>query len=141
MEVFYRSLKQTLEKRKMLSRGPAAATCELTWALFGHWLLQGLSAEQIVARGGDPLRWSAAKARDRVRQSLRRARRDRGPDRRLASDLAWTVGDTYTRQRSKKARNWPHKKKEKPPGRPRIHLATAKHKLAAKRLRVKMAPT
>jgi len=74
VEVFYRSLKQTLEKRKMLSRGPAAATCELTWALFGHWLLQGLSAEQIVARGGDPLRWSAAKARDRVRQSLRRSR-------------------------------------------------------------------
>ena len=73
VEVFYRSLKQTLEKRRMLSRTPAAARCELTWAMLGLWLLGLMTVATILARGGDPLRWSAAKARDRVRRSMRRA--------------------------------------------------------------------
>jgi hypothetical protein len=33
VEVFYRSFKQTLQKRKMLSRSPEAAKCEWTWAM------------------------------------------------------------------------------------------------------------
>lgn len=73
VEVFFRSLKQTLEKRRMLSRTPQAAQCALTWALLGLWLLGLLTVPPILTRGGDPWRWSAAKARDRVRRSMRRA--------------------------------------------------------------------
>src|SRR5262249_31735911 len=64
VEVFYRSLKQTLAKRQMLSRSPQAAQCELTWTMYGMWLLGLMSVSKIVARGRDPLRWSAAAARD-----------------------------------------------------------------------------
>jgi hypothetical protein len=103
LEVFYRSLKQTLEKRRMLSHIPQAAVCELTWALLGLWLLGLMTAAAFLARGGDPLRWSAAKARDRVRR-----RRDRG----LARDLAKATKDGYVRRGGKKARDWPHKKTE-----------------------------
>jgi len=71
VEVFYRSLKQTLEKRRMLSRTPEAAQCELTWALFGLWLLGLMTVARIVRHGGDPLGWSAAQARNRVRRSTR----------------------------------------------------------------------
>jgi Transposase DDE domain len=134
VEVFYRSLKQTLEKRRMLSRTPAAAKCELTWAVFGLWLLGLMTVEPILARGGDPLRWSAAKARDRVRRSLRRALSRRHQDRSLSRDLGRATKDSYLRKGSKKARDWPHKKKEKPPGEPKIQSATAEQLRAMQRL-------
>jgi hypothetical protein len=139
VEVFYRSLKQTLEKRRMLSRTPAAARCELTWALFGLWLLGLMTVDPILARGGDPLGWSAAKARKRVRRSMRRALTRRHRDRGLAGELASATHDTYVRHRSKKARDWPHKKKEKPPGNPKIQSANAAQLRAAKRIKAKQA--
>lgn len=135
VEVFYRSLKQTLEKRRMLSRTPEAAQCELTWALFAVWLLGLMTVARILAGGGDPLRWSAAKARDRVRCSMRRALSRRHQDRALAGDLSHATKDSYARSSTKKARDWPHKKKEKPPGEPKIQSATAEQLRAIKRLK------
>jgi hypothetical protein len=139
VEVFYRTFKQTLEKRRMLSRTPAAARSELTWALMGLWLLGLMTVAPILARGGDPLSWSAAKARQRVRRSMRRALTRRHRDRSLVRDLAWATKDGYVRSGSKAARNWPHKKKEKPPGEPKIQSANAEQLRAAKRLKAKQA--
>ena len=139
VEVFYRSLKQTLEKRRMLSRTPEAARCELTWALLGLWLLSLMTAVEVLARGGDPLGWSASRARDRVRRSMRRALTRRHEDRGLGRELAWAVKDGYVRRGSKKARDWPHKKTEKPPGSPKIQSATAGQRRAAKRHKAKQA--
>ena len=139
VEVFFRSLKQTLEKRRMLSRTPEAAKCELTWALLGLWLLGLMTASAILARGGDPLAWSAAKARDRVRRTMRRALTRGRRDQSLARDLARAVKDGYTRGGSKKARDWPHKKKDKPPGEPKIQSATAGQRRTAKRVKAKQA--
>jgi Transposase DDE domain len=141
VEVFYRSLKQTLEKRRMLSRTPEAAQCELTWAMFGMWLLGLMSVAKIVARGGDPLKFSAAKARERVRQSMRLALTGWHQDRALVHDMGWTLQDEYERHGCKKARNWPHKKTEKPPGEPKIQLANAKQRKAIQRLTMKNAST
>jgi hypothetical protein len=138
VEVFYRSLKQTLRKRKMLSHSPEAAECELTWAMYGAWLLGLVSVSKILARGGDPLRWSAAAARDRIRRSLRLALRGR-PDRHLADDLGRAVQDAYTRRRPKQARAWPHKKNEPPPGDPKIQSANAEQRRASQRLKAKPA--
>ena len=137
VEVLFRSLKQTLEKRRMLSRTPEAAKCELTWAMLGLWLLGLMTASAILDRGGDPLAWSAAKARDRVRRSMRRALRRGRRDQSLAGDLARAVKDGYVRHGGKKARDWPHKKKEKPPGEPKIQSATAGQRKAAKRVKEK----
>src|SRR5260370_19514247 len=119
----------------MLSRTPEAAQCELKWALFAVWLLGLMTVERILARGGDPLRWSAARARDRVRCSMRRALSRRHQDRSLARDLGRAMKDSYARSGSKKARDWPHKKKEKPPGEPKIQSATAEQLRAMKRLK------
>jgi Transposase DDE domain len=137
VEVFYRSLKQTLSKRKMLSHSPAAAKCELTWAMFGMWLLGLMSVAGILARGGDPLSWSAALARNRVRRSMRNALTGRRQDRGLAHDLARATKDSYDRLGSKKARDWPHKKKDKPPGNPIIQAANAEQRRAMQRFKVK----
>jgi Transposase DDE domain len=139
VEVFYRSLKQTLKKRKMLSHSPEAAKCELTWAVFGMWLLGMMSVAGILARGADPLSWSAALARDRVRRSMRSTLQGRRQDRSLAHDLARMVKDSYTRRGGKKARAWPHKKTEKPPGEPKILMPNAEQRRAMIRLKAKEA--
>lgn len=137
VEVFYRTTKQTLQKRKMLSRAPEAARCELTWALLGVWLLGLMSVSAILGRGGDPLSWSAALARRRVREAMRLAPPD-GPCRQsLVERLAGAVKDTYTREGEKKARDWPHKKKDKPPGGPKIVLAKAQEIRSAKRVKTR----
>lgn len=138
VEVFYRSFKQTLQKRKMLSHSPAAAKCELTWALYGVWLLGLMSVAKILARGGDPLRWSAAAARERIRASLRAALTGRR-DRSLGTDLGWALQDDYVRRGKKQARDWPHKKKEQPPGNPKIQSPNAEQRKAMRRLKAKLA--
>jgi hypothetical protein len=134
VEIFYRSFKSTLKKKKMLSHSPKGATCELTWAMYGMWLLQCVSVENLLAQGRDPLRWSAARARNRMRKSMRSALRGRNRDRTLANDLARAMIDTYTRTGPKKARDWPHKKTEKPPGAPKIQSANAEQRRDMERL-------
>jgi hypothetical protein len=134
VEVFYRSFKQTLGRRKLLGHTPEAARLELAWGVLGLWLLGVMSVAAIVARGGDPLGWSVALARKRVRAALR------GPDRRgrrLAGLLAEAVQDGYRRLGRKEARDWPHKKREKPPGAPKIREATAQEVNKAKRVQAK----
>ena len=137
VEVFYRSCKQTLAKRKMLSRTPAAAKEELAWAVLGIWLLGVLSVEQLIRRGNDPLVWSVALARKRLRQAMRRAVAGQRSVVSLLEQLGSAVQDGYQRHGSKKARNWPHKKREKPPGSPKIKVASKAEVRRAKRLREK----
>ena len=105
--------------------------------MFGMWLLGLMSVAKIIARGADPLSWSAALARDRVRQSMRLALSGRHQDRALLGDLAWAIKDDYARHGRKKARNWPHKKTETPPGAPIIQLANAEQRRALQRLEAK----
>jgi len=139
IEVFFRSTKQTLEKRKMLSHTPKAAECELTWAVLGIWLLGWMSVDGILQRGQDPLSWSVAQARKRIRQAMHRCVTSRRCGETLREQLAQATKDTYERSGSKKARDWPHKKKEKPPGSPKIVLADVQQKRAAKKLKSKLA--
>jgi len=137
VEVYFRSLKQTLGKRTMRSRTPEAAHGELTWAVFGLWLLQAMTIVAKLKAGEDPLRWSAAQARDRVRTSLRRALAGKRDDK-LLNDLASLKIDDYERSGSKKARNWPHKKREKPPAPAKLRLATDREKETLQRLVTKL---
>jgi hypothetical protein len=122
-EVFYRSYKQTLQRRRLLSRTPATCLTESQWALLGLWLLGLLTLARILATRGDPKRWSVARSRDLVRQALRDGRPRRGPCRPLRDLLAEALLDDYHRPGGKAARNYPHKKREKPPGPPKIKTA------------------
>ena len=133
VEVFYRSLKQTLEHRRMQSRAPAQAQGEVAWSLVGLWLLGLLSVSRRVAGGHDPLGLSAALAIRQVRLALRQDRRSVDGDW-LTRRLGRAVKDGYQRRRPKKARHWPHKKKERPPGSPKVLMATAEQVRLAQRL-------
>jgi len=137
-EVFFRSYKQTLARRRLLSRTPATCLAESQWTLLGLWLLGLMSVRGIAARGGDPKTWSVAGSRDLVRQALR-GERPRGCGRQpLPELLARAVRDTYERQGDKAARNYPRKKKHKPPGPPKVEPAKPAEIKRAARLQPQM---
>ena len=122
-EVFFRSYKQTLARRKLLSRTPATCLAESQWTLLGLWLLGLMGVSEIAARGGDPKTWSVAVSRDLVRQALRDERPRRRRRQPLRELLGRAVRDSYERKHAKAARNYPRKKKEKPPGPPKVESA------------------
>jgi len=89
----------------------------------GLQLLGLLSVEQIIASGKDPLSWSVAMSLRVVRLAMRDGRPS-GPCRGgLLGCLSRAVKDAYARRGEKRARNWPHKKREKPPGAPKLRKA------------------
>ena len=137
VEVFYRSYKQTLCRRRLLSRTPATCLAESQWTMLGLWLLGLLTATRIVARKLDPLSWSVALARNAVRRAMR-ATLGHPSRRRLSRDLASATKDEYKRGGPRAARDYPRKKREKPPGPPKIQSASPKEVQLATQLQEKI---
>lgn len=113
VELNFRALKQTLERRKLLARTPRVGELELHGNLLGLALLlaQGallLGARLTRASVAGLLRWLRAAI-----DALRYGRAHRG--RRTCGTAI--LRDDYVRRRSKRARDWPHKKHD-PPLRP-----------------------
>lgn len=139
VEVFYRSYKRTMDHHKMQSRTPATCLEELRWTMVGLWLMGLLSVGKIVAHGEDPLAWSVAASRDCLRRALRGVLLGKRPPIPLRKQLASALKDKYVRTCSKKARNWPHKKKEHPPGPPKIRPAKLEEIERAQRIKSEIA--
>lgn len=135
VEVFYRAYKQTLEQRKLRSDSPQQAQWEMQIGMLAMLLLGLMSVEGIIAGGKDPLSWSTAGALRIVRNAMYTSRRwrRRGDLRRL---LSAALRDGYVRRTSKRARDWPHKKREAPPGIPKIRKATLAESFEAQRVYV-----
>lgn len=116
VEVMYRTLKQTPARRKLLSDSPRNARVELSWAMIGLWTLMLIKAERCAAL-------PAGQGFAAVLRVLRRAM-----DGAAAFDVAAALGqleaDAYMRSGAKKSRHWPHKRRTKPPGRPKARNAT-----------------
>lgn len=119
IEVKYRSLKQTMEQRKLLSDSPSAARAELDWALIGLWLLELMQCAS--RRWGRSVRYSLAKGLRAVRQAIRGPGRPR--DDWLHQQLRHSLLDKCRRVGPKRARDWPHKKNDPPCGWPNIRMA------------------
>ncbi len=102
----------------------------MTWALLGEWLWKLMAARQLLAAGVAPRQVSLARTRDVVRRAIRNAQR---PRRRRAflQTLANCRLDGYQRTRSKASRDYPRKKRHKPPLPPNLKSAeTAQRQLA-----------
>jgi IS4 transposase len=136
VEVFFRSLKQTLCRRKMRSGAPAQAKMELAWCLVGLWILSLLGAQAVVARGKKPLSLSIALALRKVRQAISGRMR---PGSNLQNHLAKALKDNYNRTSSKAARDYPQKKKDPPTGAPKISSASIQQVQHAKELQNQIA--
>jgi hypothetical protein len=143
-ELTYRSLKQTLGRRKMLSDCPEHAAVELDWAVVGLWMLDLMNARAA----GLSIKRSHASALHAVREAIdgrspcprgKGTRGGRGGRSALARALAAAVADGYRRTKPKEARHWPRKKKEKPPGDPKVRTATEAEVLLAQRIRAEQA--
>ena len=124
VEVFYRSFKQTLQKRKMFSTSPRMARLELTWSLIGLLVLGLLNVRMLIARGIDPLQASVGNAIKVMRQAMRYALGRPMRLSKLLRLLGEAIKDGYLRRCSKSSYCWPHKKRQRPPGPPRTRTAT-----------------
>jgi hypothetical protein len=132
VEVFYRCLKQVMQRRKLRSRTMARATAELGFLVIGAMLLGLLSARSLMAAGHPPPRASFAAALRAVRSAMARPGAAG-----LGRALSRCVRDAYRRRGPKAARAWPHKKKDPRPRPPRVRRATAGQIEAAQALRRK----
>ncbi|WP_165074471.1 transposase [Paludisphaera rhizosphaerae] len=114
-EVFFRTYKQTMQRRRLLSRTPTTCLLEAAWILIGLWLLALTASRRIAEAGGDPNRLSPARARDVVRRAMRDGRPPRGRRRpSLPREQAECHKDDYTRRNPKAARNYPRRNRKRP---------------------------
>lgn len=120
IEVQYRTTKQTMQHHVMRSRTPETCFLEMLWAFLGVWLLQLITARHIANAGGEPRRASPAQARNSVRRVLRNQRPCFRTRQGLSRVLAGCRLDEYTRRGLKASRNYPRKKRHKPPEPPII---------------------
>lgn len=132
IEVMYRSLKQTLDHAKMRSDKPDSAQVELDWAMAGLWMLGLMTLESMPVRRRSR-GWSVAQARRAVRRAMGNLPQRRGAGR-LRGQLRHAVPDSYRRGSSKTSRDYPRKKRRKPPGPPNIRTATRSERQRAKAL-------
>jgi hypothetical protein len=119
MELFYRGLKQTLGRRKMLSDSPAKARVELDWTMAGYWMMCLMLWEQSKEK---------AAVSAGIAFALRVVRRfmTQNGDGRRSWNSSWAELkiDNYKRKGVKDSRHWPHKKTDKPCGVPKLRMAT-----------------
>lgn len=136
LEVAFRALKQTLQRRKVRSGVPANARVELNWAVVGLWILTLLGARAIRTAGYVPRHLGAAL----TLATIRHATHARLSPRALHRRLRRCVLDRYRRRSSKRAYRWPHKKNPATPGPPTITRAARTQVAPAKALRCQRSP-
>jgi hypothetical protein len=124
VELLYRSLKQTMGRRRMVCGNPGHAGVELDWAVVALWVLGLMAADGLATAGHAPARLSVARALRPVRRAIRSAtpRHARGPT--LAQALSGATKDGYSRRRPKTARCPVNKKRDRPPGDPVARTAS-----------------
>lgn len=123
IELFYRHLKQTFRRRKLLSTSAANARVEIEWSLVGLWAMALYALVEATKQGVPPERLSFAKLLLAFRRTTRDYLHPTERGERLCERLRNAIGDCYIRK-NKTSRNYPRKKQEKPPGAPLIRRAT-----------------
>ena len=116
IEVEYRGLKQTLGHRKVLARTPEPGAMELAANILAMALLLLYAA---LVMGAKVARLSLAQAWRAIRWAMEALRHDESCAQ-LLRRLREAVADEYERHSSKRARDWPHEKNERPPRPPRL---------------------
>jgi hypothetical protein len=124
VELKYRTLKQVMNRRLLLSDSPHAAEVEADFALLGLWMLE----QMHFAATGQPQRAMAAVLRA-VRRCMTGTTRTR-----LKAALDAARLDTYTRQAPKAKGHWPRNKRKTPQRPPTARMATEKEVKLAQRI-------
>lgn len=132
VEVLFRSIKHTMQLRKAHSWTPAASQQELHWGMVGVWMLGLMALKEQTGAAESASRWSVAKTLRVIRRAIRGSM---GRGQSLSLLLRTAIRDGYGRRGSKKAHDWPHKKRERPPGNPKRRRASPAEIAAAAQLK------
>lgn len=132
IEVFMRTFKETFEKGQLLSGAPANAERELAWSFVALWSVQLLGAKGLIAEGLDPCELSSAQAIHALQRAL--IVLSYKPVNLLAA-MAQPHNDGYERA-DKSSRDFPRKKKDKPPGLPQLHPLKDIHRAALREIKL-----
>ena len=136
IELFFRTFKQTFDRRKLRSHSADNAKLELDWSLLALWCVCLLGERELVNRGEDPARLSPVAAIAAFQITLRDWRvRPESHEESLWSRLEIALLDNYERTASKTSRNYPRKKKRERIGCPKITAANKQQINAAKELK------
>ena len=138
IEIFFRTVKQSWQRAKLVSRTPQNALVEIDWTLLGIWASLWLGREQtkkkIELSPIKVLRTVAKLVRDTASKAATRWNLQLG-------FTQCAVQDESGRTTSKDSRNYPRKDKKKPTGVPIIHRGTAKlQRIAENAIRKKSLP-
>lgn len=134
IELFYRHLKQTFQRRKLLSKNAQNARVEMTWSLVGLWAMALYALVEANRQDTPPERLSFATLLLAFRRTLRDYLHPTERGTRLCERLRNAVIDPYVRK-NKSSRDYPRKKQGKPPGAPKILTATRTQSLKAATLK------
>lgn len=132
IEVYHRHLKQTYNRRKLLSRSSGNARIELEWSLLSIWAMGLYASAELYRQGVSLERLSFAAVLSAFREMARDYLHPANPRRTLRILLRQALLDTYTRTKPKGNPEYPRKTKHKPPKAPDIRNATAEQKKRAK---------
>ena len=135
VELEFRALKQTFERRTLRSRKSDRALVEMEWSIFSIAVIELFALkEQLPVRGADPKKTSFAKSLRAVRRSLSNLAGCPEDGNTLQELLQAAIVDDYERTGSKAARYKPNKKDKPSCGLPKITRATAQHRKKLKLL-------
>ena len=126
----YRALKQTMGRRKVLAKTPTPGAMELAGNVLALAMLVLQAAIVLATR---IRRLSVASALKVIRHAIE-AVRWAGRCCAFWALLRAAVKDEYRRHSSKRARDWPHKKTDSPPGPPRLRRLSRREKARIVRL-------
>jgi DDE family transposase len=123
IELFYRHLKQTFQRKKLRSTSAEPALMELHWSLAGLWAMAFYALVQLAAADAPWNRLSIAQTLRAFRRTMRDYLHPAARGRSLRERLRTALIDSYRRE-NKASRNYPRKKQETPPGPPQLITAT-----------------
>jgi hypothetical protein len=134
IEVFYRHLKQTFERRKLRSHSADNAEVEAHWSLLGLWAMALHAQYELSQQGLPSRRLSMAGMLRAYRKPMReyKSRPDPGED--FQTLLSQALLDEYQRA-DKSSRNYPRKKQSHPLGAPEITVASQQQRQHAQKIK------
>lgn len=135
IELYFRHLKQTFQRRKLKSTSATHARVELEWSLIALWGMVLYAQTELTKRKIEPQQASVAGVLRAFRRLLRDYLHPLQRDRSLTALIHRALRDEYVRK-NKASRDYPRKKNpDPPPGPPEILIASAAQIRLARDLR------
>lgn len=136
IELFFRTFKQTFQRRKLRSRSAENAELELDWSLLALWGMLLMGKRELANSGQDQSRQSPVHSIRAFHDTIQQYRlRPESREACLWYRLRNALLDDYERHGAKASRGYPRKKKRQRTVAPTIQQATKQQKLAAKQLK------